>query len=406
MISLHSNRIHKRMVGFLLFIYVLSLVLSYTELSSGTNIFKFIFSILIVAIELAHIDLRKYIWTWPLLISLVVLPLFLSVVGIYSTSMKQVIIFIFYYVLTLLLWISLANCYFNDIGGFINVWFFSINVSMLLLFIVFRGISLNISYFVNAMISNQRYGSDLLVQRYGMGFVNVNTFGLFSSILIVCAFYQLINKRFVVLSIVDILAGVLFIFNAESRTPVFALGMMFIVWGIQHIRLVSVRKTMNVITVLVGSIFSLCFIGLLFIGSSNRLFGIIDSITSFRLSFGNLAVNNIRENLGSLFFGIGPMSTNYVTEQLFGGSISLDNSIEYFLFSVGIIGLIIIISFFIWLVFQVCKPNYQQVLFVRGLICYLVVYSFFENCIFIPGSPMSLFCVVVIFISYTRLRTN
>lgn len=396
--SSQSDVIHKRVINCLLFIYIFCLILSYTELSSFTNTVKFILSVAIVMVELPYINIRNYLWTGPLIIALVFLPLFLSVIGVYSTSMMQVIVFIFYFLLTLFFWISLANCYLDDVSTFINIWCFSINGALLLLFLFYKGISLNILYFINAIMSDQRYGSSVLMERYGMGFINVNTFALFSGLLIVCALYQIINKEFVVLSILDIIVGLLFILNAESRTPILALGIMVMIWIIQYIRLVEFKAMFNFVIEVSSFVFVLCFIWLLFSGSSSRVFNIVDSITSFRLSFGNLAVNNIRGSLVSLLFGVGPMKTSYVTEQLFGNSISLDNSIEYFLFTTGLIGLVIILSFFIWLVWRVCRSNQPNIPFVRGMVGYLIVYSFFENCIFIPGSPISLFCIVILFI--------
>lgn len=398
MVSFEINKVHEKLINCLLFLYVFSLVLSYTELSSLTNISKFIIQIFVIFIELPRIDMRKYYLMWPLVLSLVVLPLFISITGIYSISMSKVIAFIFYFLLTLFFWIALINCYLDKLGDFINIWYFTLNITFCLLFFIYKGISLNISYLINAMLTNQRYGGNILIQRYGMGFNNVNTFALFASLLIVCSAFELINKKFITLAIIDILTGILFILNAESRTPLVALGLMFLVWIIQKIKCDGLKQVLNSLILISGIIFTAFFIWLLFSGSSSSLYSLIDSITSSRLTFGNIALNSIKDNLYSLLFGVGPMNTSYITESLFGGSISLDNSIEYFLYTVGIVGLIIIAAFFIWLVYRTCKNDGKNVDFIRALVCYLVVYSFFENCIFIPGSPICLFCIVILFI--------
>ena len=79
------------------------------------------------------------------------------------------------YLFYLILVICLSNVYENRLGTFIFVWQVSLTLVFLSLLVIYRGLSLNLSYLLKATLTNQRYGLFLAEQRYGMGFLNVNT---------------------------------------------------------------------------------------------------------------------------------------------------------------------------------------------------------------------------------------
>ena len=136
--------------------------------------------------------------------------------------------------------------------------------------------------------------------------------------------------------------------------------------------------------------------------NSSHIYGYIDELSSYRLSFGTQAINFVRDHSSTLV-GVGPMSTSYLTTAIFGETIKLDNSFEYYLFSIGWIGLTVVYAFYVWLmikVSQVKNIRYRTIGLV--IMTFYFMYSIFENDIFIPNSPLSQFCLVIVFIIFKQ----
>jgi len=125
------------------------------------------------------------------------------------------------------------------------------------------------------------------------------------------------------------------------------------------------------------------------------LYNTIDSFSSFRLSFGSEAIDTL-SRYGSLMFGIGPMSTTYITDNIFGKSITLDGSFQYYIFSMGVLGMLAMYFYFTYLYLKISKIKIDRK-YAIIIMTFYFAYSLFENILFIPNSTASIFCLSLIF---------
>lgn len=396
-----------KLVDVCMFLYVISLVLSYTELNFKMSIIRIVLQLIIIGACIWFVDFKSYVFLFPLIAIIVVWPLILMLLGVYNIAEKQIIEYGIYFIFSIFFIVCVADKYQTNITSFIKVWFFSLNTSLILLWIVFKGLSLNVIFLFNAMLSNQRYGDNLLAQRYGMGFLNVNTLALFATLLILTVILLSVNRKYLFFLTLDAIWAVLLILNAESRTPIIILMATIFFIIIQSLKKQKIKKLLNFIFFGAISTFSLFFLWMLSeTMNSSHMYGYIDELSSYRLSFGTQAINFVREHSSTLV-GVGPMSTSYLTTAIFGETIKLDNSFEYYLFSIGWIGLIVVYGFYIWLMKKVSQAKnvkYRTI----GLVVtiFYFVYSIFENDIFIPNSPLSQFCLVVVFIVFQQVSNE
>ncbi len=262
------------------------------------------------------------------------------------------------------------------------------------LLVIYRGLSLNLSYLLKATLTNQRYGLFLAEQRYGMGFLNVNTLALFAMLLVFCSCYSLHKKKYKLFSIFDLLFAFILILNAESRTPFVLIIVLAVSLMIVNLKNDIRRYQIQNIILGLEIIFAFLFAKLFISGdTSSILYQEMDVFSSYRLSFGTAAISMLKSN-DSLIFGIGPLNSSYITEKVFGNVLTLDNSLEYYVFTLGIIGAILIFCYLFYLFYQV-NISLSKLGFITAT--FYFSYSFFENTIFLPISAVSLFCLVIIF---------
>lgn len=377
----------------LTFIFIVFSISSYTEYGSEMKILKNICQILIIIIALFKVKLKKFKWTIPIILVLIVYPLILITFGIYKFYPLQVLMYLGMVLINILFYIVLSDFYFDKFDTFIYIWQLSSLVTLLVLLIIYRGISLNIPYMLKAVITNERYGSSLIVQRYGMGFNNVNQLALFSSILMVCSIYFIYKKKRIIFSIVCSILSFIFICNSESRAPFVALGLSIIVLIIINMKSIKLKKILLNTIYLSILLFSIYFAYYAFNGATlSSTYQNLNNISSMRLYFSSQALSFAR-SIGTKWFGVGPMSTSFVTHEVFGSTLTLDNSLGYCLFSYGIVGTIIIVMILVYFIRSIYSNNN-----VNYFIIYFITYAIFENALFIPNSLLSCFGCVIIFI--------
>ena len=366
-------------IYFLFSLFIMVSVASYTQLGDSMKILRNVFEILIILVMITDLKLKRFGWIIPLVLILIVYPLVLLGFNIYNLYPFQVVTYIGMVVLNFTFYVCAAEYYHNKLDAFIKVWQNSLFSILLILLITYQKISLDIPYMLHAIITNDRYGSDLLLQRYSMGFTNVNQLALFSSLLFISSVYFLLNKKRIYFSSFCLILSFIFICNSESRSPFVAIGMAIVFVFFSKIKIKPIRnffKWMLIILIIIFSVFfGLCVIK----GTGSEIYQKLNSISSMRLYFSTKALN-FAESIGSQWFGLGPMSTSFVTTKIFGNTLTLDSSIGYNLFSFGIVGTIAIFAYIFW--FLLKEFNKSELY----LAIYFVVYAMFENSIFIPSS--------------------
>lgn len=394
-----KQNVYNYFFDFIIFIFLFFSILGYSKLIAGSSVIKIVCQVIIIVVGIKQLNIKKYLFLWPLLLTFLLMPLVLIICGIYSNNIQQIIDFVLFFLFNLLFIIIVTQKYSTNIQCFLRICFKALNLSLFLLLFLFRGLSLNIPYLVSAMVSNERYGGDLLLERYGMGFQNPNTFAMFASILLMLSIYFIVIRKYIFISFIDILFSFLCIFNSESRTPFFVIGLSILYFLILQIKNKKIKVVIELFFYLALGIFSILIIYLLvnLNNNMNSLFIVLNNITSNRLSFGQEALNTVTK-FSNVLFGIGPVSGKYITNNIFGNNITLDDSFEFYLFTIGWIGLIFIYSLLIWILRKLRKEEnkYLQTL---GLVTFVFYfsYSLFENTIFIPNSTLSNICLIIIF---------
>lgn len=384
-----------KLVNILLSCFIISTTLNYTEYSLGTNLVKTIIGFLIILVTIGTINFKRYKWiTWLIGVEFI-LPLCLMLFGVYNYNMAQSFKYLFFFSFYLLLVICLSSVYKDKIDIFLFIWQISLSLVLFFLFLVYRGLSFNLMYLLTATLSGQRYGQFLLTQRYGMGFSNVNTLALFSTLLMFCSFYFLYKGKNKLFSLINILCSTIFVLNAESRTPIVLMIVLFTSVVVCRIRNDNIRFITQTIVLILEILFSVLFSNLFIAGNTTSLlYQKINEISSYRLSFGTSAMG-ILKGSGSLLLGIGPLNSTYITEDIFGRLLTLDNSLEYFVFTLGIIGTILVYIYLFYLFFCINRSR-SKLGFVSTT--FYFAYSIFENIIFLPNSPVSVLILTIIFI--------
>lgn len=395
---LAMNRRRKYYDGFInltLGALIIFTALNYTENTFDSTILKYIVGFVLIICLISSVNINNYKWLGYLIFIMCIVPLCFMVIGIYRVNMQQSLEYIFLFSYYLILIICLSNHYANNISKFISIWQIALTALLFSLLIAYGGISLRLGYLLKLILSNQRYGGNLLEQRYGMGFVNANSLALFSTLLIFCSCYQLCKGRKQILSIVDILASIIFIFNAESRTPFVLFAILAITFLITNIKNKNVRLCLENIVLIVGIIFTIFFTNLFLRGSGSNLYQIVNEFSSSRLIYGTMAFMFLKSfGNASVLFGVGPLNTSYITGKVFNNMLTLDNSVEYYVFTLGIMGMVLVYSYLFYLFIKVNK-SYSKIGFITS--AFYFMFSFFENAIFLPISAITLLCLTIIF---------
>lgn len=394
--NVKENNVKNYVVSFLVMLFIICSVASYTQIGSTMKIIKNIIQVLIILVTISDMRLRKYRWIYPLLLIFIIYPLLLVCFGIYNLYPFQVILYVGTLLFNIIFYMGLTEHFFNRFNNFIALWQNSLFIVLMLLLIIYRGISLNIPYMLRSVITNDRYGSDLLVQRYGMGFNNVNQLALFASLLFICSLYFMQKRQRMVFSGINLILSFILICNSESRAPFVAIGvalLMMIASNINSKFLSTLLKNCILFCLIFFGIF-FCYYS--FKGSElSSIYYKLNTISSMRLYFSSEALSLV-ELSGTKWFGIGPISTSFVTNKVFGNILTLDSSLGYSLFAFGIIGTVVIFSIIIYMILK----NYKnESIF---LVIFFVTYSMFENAIFIPNSLLSCFGCVILFIFMRR----
>lgn len=393
----NGNTIYLLFFDASMFLYIFFSVLGYTELSVGAGMAQIFIQVLIIGIWIWNVNIYDYLFLWPLVVAVGIIPLIMILLGVYSFFTAQNLEYIIFFIFNLMFICCIVDRFKNNIQRLIELWFWTLNIVLGMLMFLYRGISLNLSFLLQAMISNQRYGNNI-IQRYGMGFKNVNTMALFAVILIVCSIYLFFKRKYRAFTILDVVFGIVLIINAESRAPLLVLFGVMVLFFIRNIKGEKTRRIFSTLYLVIVISFTVLFVVLLFCkNSGNYLYTLVDEISSYRLSFGTQAIEFVRSH-GSTLFGVGPLSSSYITNNIFNMALTLDNSIEYYLFTLGWIGLFIVYTFLAWCLYKIMSVNRLDNRFAICIFDFYFLYSIFENTIFIPKSLLSLFCLTVILI--------
>lgn len=369
-------------------------VLNYSaEFSGIAGVLRLSSQGLIVLLGIWYVNIKNYYWAAPLLLAVVVLPLILMVVGVYARFTQANLSYITYFIFNSVAICCLATYFDGDVNKFIKIVSYTVLIILVSFFFRYGGLTLNIGTLFNNMINNTRG----YTERYGMGFVNVNTMGLIASIGVVGAVRNIFQKNLVLLNISAIIFYAIALVNSGARTPLLAFGVAIIFDVI--LRLWTPLKLV-LVTIFSGTLISvigvIVYLSLGF-GSSYKLYDLINAFTSNRLIFYTQALS-IEKSFGGIWFGLGPMSTTFA-KNTFLGAITIDGSAIYYVFTLGIVGAILILSYSIFLVINTVKLNERIVAF---LLMYNIAYALFENLLYIPNAILSMFVSVVIFIALAK----
>lgn len=379
-------------LNILTFALIFSFVLGYTELSSGQSMIKIVLQFMIISLTIFKVNFKNYSWSFWIIGIVVILPLFLLIIGEYSLSPERLLLFVIFYLFNYIFTICIADFYQNHLDMYVTIWQIAIASVLTFLFIIYRGINFSVLQHFNAMVSNDRYGN-IGLQRAAMGFINVNELGMFSAVLIICCIYQIGKRKFYLFSTLLILLSIVLVFNSESRTPVIAVLFSIVLIGILKVKSKLLRRTMEIFGSLIFLTFTSYFLYLLVKGDMlSDSFQKFDELSSYRLTYGVQALNIVK-HLGSPWLGLGPMQSSYINGNLISGN--LDNSFEYYIFTLGYIGTILIYMVVMWMVIRLMKYKKTTSFLFFG---FYIIYSYFEHAIFSPNSALSFFCLTIIFI--------
>lgn len=241
--------------------------------------------------------------------------------------------------------IGMVENYKDDLQRFVEIWFVSLLLVLggLSIFYV-SDINLNIQTLLEGMIGNVR------MSRISIGFMNVNNLGGFAATLIVLSMFNLISRQsnFKASSWIAIAFGLVLLINSGARTSLVALIVTVISGSLVFLKKDIRIKFWLLITgfyiLVTGFLTSLLFFG----DRSSTIFKSLDGFLSLRLFFGNASIEWVREHsMWALFFGSGIQKVQKIAQAVYEGygAISIDMSVAFYAVSFGIVGLIIIYSF-------------------------------------------------------------
>lgn len=386
----------EQLLYILIYIYIASSVFSYTQIGMNMKVIKSLMQVLIIFIMIFHIKFKNYKWTFSLFLILIFYPLIMLGLNYYSSYPSQIILYVMMSFTSLFFYICLTEFFYSNFDMFIGIWQNALFFSLMMLMIIYRGISLNIVYMLKAIITNDRYGNNLIIQRYGMGFNNVNQLALFSSILFICSLYFLISKKRKIFSIINLAFSFILMCNAESRAPFVAISVAIILIIVLKFKNKIIKKIILFFIILGLVLFAMFFSYYALHGNTfSKIYQELNSISSMRLYYTSEALSYC-EFMGTNFFGVGSMSTSFITQNIFQGNITIDSSIGYYLFTLGIFGTIIIFLILLNFTFKILNSKALY------LFIFYLTYAMFENSIFIPNSLLSCFGCVILFILMRR----
>lgn len=296
--------------------------------------------------------------------------------------------------------ICVSECYKNNISDLFHLFYITIIISLLLLFIFFRGISVNIFELLESVVSNHRYGGNISTARVSMGFQNVNQLGLFAAILIVFAIYFLINRKHIIFNLGVLVLSLILLLNSGSRTPIFALCAFVGIYCVYELNSVTLKAFFKASIILIFLFSYLLFIYLIYFSNADpSFFQLIDELSSFRISFSQEALE-LTSKLGNSMTGIGIMSSSYIQNTYTGDNFAIDSSIAYYLLTIGWIGSLGLNYSVAYLTYKINKLSYP---ILSSMFGFYISYAFFENVLFTPNSGLG---IIVLSITFTYLRQD
>lgn len=395
-----QNRTQFKLISDVFVIFIISgSIFSYTSYSLFGQVTRLAGQFGIILFYVWRVDFAKYSFLLPILITFVLYPLFLCSIGIYS-NLSQVLAYVTFFLWFLISLICVSECYKNNISGLFHLFYLTIIISLLLLFIFFRGISVNIFELLESIVSNHRYGGNISTARVSMGFQNVNQLGLFAAILIVFAIYFLINRKHIIFNLGVFFLSLILLLNSGSRTPIFALCAFVGIYCVYELNSVILKAFIKASIILIFLFSYLLFVYLIYFSKTDSsFFQLIDELFSFRISFSQEALE-LTSKLGNSMTGIGIMSSSYIQNTYTGDNFAIDSSIAYYLLTIGWIGSLGLNYSVAYLTYKINKLSYP---ILSSMFGFYISYAFFENVLFTPNSGLG---IIVLSITFTYLRQD
>lgn len=384
----------------ILIVFVVSGMLSYTNYSFGGQTIKLVTQSIFILLNIRKIRLKiNYIFTiFPLMGILILYSLVVLLFGVYDDTSGKVLEYIFFLVFYTVFLVALSEVFSSKVELFLNTVIHVVALTLLAMALLFRGISFNIFQLLSSMIFNQRYGNDAVTERISLGFQNVNTLGMISSLLVLLSIISLIWFSKKKVYIFYIAFGIILILNSGSRTPVIALSIAIITIFFTKIKFKNVRIFfLSLVSfVIMGSGFFFTWL-VIYSNHLNDIFSVVDQFMSNRLSYGQMALQNVSgwQN----FFGIGPVSTSFYQSKFTGGLFVIDSSIIYYLITLGSVGTLMLTIYILGLNFCTIK---SKKIMIPVIYNFYLTYVLFENILFIPnslGSTILLSLLLCLFMS-------
>lgn len=301
--------------------------------------------LIIVLLTLPFINFKKNKYILSLLASLLIVTGISILGGGYKFDLQLAWEQLFRWGSFYFIAIGMVEHYKDELERFVEIWFVALLLVLGGLSIFYASdINLNMQTLLEGMIGNVR------MSRVSIGFMNVNNLGGFAATLIVLSMFNLLSRRsnYKVASWIAIAFGLVLLINSGARTSFVA-----IIATVFSGSLVFFKKDIRIklwVLITGGYILVTGFLtSLLFLGDrSSAIFKAMDGFLSLRLFFGNASIEWVRDHsTWALFFGSGIQKLQKIAEAVYEGygAISIDMSVAYYAVSFGIIGLIIIYSF-------------------------------------------------------------
>ncbi len=384
-----------------LILIIFGSILAYTSFSMIGQAVRLFGQLGFIVFYSFRLDFSKYNFIFPIFFVFISYPLLLNSLGIYKLA-DQVLVYVVFFNWYLLSMIAIAEHYSNDVERLINLIYAVLIISMGVLFLFYRGISLNVVPLIRSIVLNQRYGGDIVTARVAMGFQNVNQLGLFASVLTVFSLFKLFHRKNIFFNFFVFAVSIIFILNSGSRTPLIAITIFLGIYSIFKIKFRWTKLFFKVIFICFSFSVYFIFIYLLYFSNSgSNFFEKIDGFLSYRISFSQQALQLV-DHFGTDLFGIGTMSSSFIQSNLLGGNLAIDSSLAYYLLTVGTIGSTCLCFVIVYLVY---KLNYVDNAFVIGLFGFYICYSLFENVLFTPNSGLGIIVLSIVF-AFLRKQNN
>lgn len=371
---------------------IASHVLSYTQqFSTVGTIFKYIISlILFTSLLTKKINYKSYKTLFMVLIPCTVIPLVLIILGIYIILPFNQILNSLSYFYFILLIITCKEMFVTRIKFLFHT---QIGISLAVIFMAIyhrNEMSFNILVLLKNMVLNSR---DI---RVFLGFTNPNMLGLVLLIGIICSLDLMNSASSLKITLTNILLFLVYIVilaNVGSRTVLFSviLGLIMMLIFMQLSRLSKIKKILTYIVLAIILLFGLAII----INSNTHLTSIdsLNTLTSNRLyrQFGTIEYLLQRK---ILVRGIGNLNSSslYSGNFIFENELRTDNSYVFFLTTLGLVGLVLIIMILMKIYFKISLQDYKT----KSVFFIWIATSLFEHTLFVPSSITSLFFLIYI----------